>query len=114
MRIQKQFYILPLFLLLVQCDFLKPIKKPEITAIYQTETNSYQLTMTAGKNSAIFYTVDGSDPSYQSTMYIQAVNLPEGTLVRAAAYCPSGRHSEIIEFQLKGEIQGKQTKSTCY
>ena len=53
----------------VSCEGLfPPVKAPQISATQQTD-GSYTVTMDAGRNGSIFYTLDGSEPKYpESTL----------------------------------------------
>ena len=90
----------------VSCEGLfPPVKAPQISATQQTD-GSYTVTMDAGRNGSIFYTLDGSEPKYpESTLYMEKLtNLPQDTTVRAISYCPSGRYSEIVDIKLVADV----------
>lgn len=93
---------------LFSCEGLfPPVKTPAISAKLQADGN-YNVTMDAGKNGSIFYTLDGSEPKYpESALYTEELtSLPEGTVVRAISYCPSGRYSTITEVKLICDVTG--------
>lgn len=88
-------------------DLFSPVKAPSISAILQDD-GSYNVTIVAGRNGAIFFTIDGSEPKYpKSELYLKELtSLPANTTIRAISYCPSGRYSSIVEVKLTGDISG--------
>ncbi len=92
--------------LLCQCDLINPIKVPELN-MTRLNDNEYQVTMKGGKNSMVFYTIDGSKPTHKSNRYTTSVILPAGTQIRSVAYCPSGRHSQIVDTTITKEVSTK-------
>ena len=90
----------------VSCEGLfPPVKPPAISAKLQSD-GSYNVTMDAGRNGSIFYTLDGSEPKYpESTLYMQELtNISADTTVRAISYCPSGRYSQIVDVKLVADV----------
>jgi hypothetical protein len=90
----------------VSCEGLfPPVKAPAISAKLQAD-GSYNVTMDAGRNGSIFYTLDGSEPKYpESTLYMQELtNISADTTVRAISYCPSGRYSQIVDVKLVADV----------
>lgn len=88
-------------------DLFSPVKAPSISAALQDD-GSYTVTIAAGRNGAIFFTLDGSEPKYpESELYLKELtHLPANTTIRAISYCPSGRYSSIVEVELTGDVSG--------
>jgi hypothetical protein len=84
--------------LLCQCDNLQSIyeiKKPNFSI--EIKNNYYEVRMSAGSNGVIFYTLDGSIPTNDSSRYGGSIAVQPGTNIKAVSYCPGGRKSKISE-----------------
>lgn len=91
---------------LFSCEGLfPPVKSPAISATLQ-DSGNYNVTMDAGRNGSIFYTLDGSEPKYpESTLYTgELTDISADTTIRAISYCPSGRYSSVTQVMLSGDI----------
>ena len=93
---------------LLSCEGLfAPVKAPSISAVLQDD-GKYNVTITAGRNGSVFFTLDGSEPKYpESELYLKEItSVPANTTIRAISYCPSGRYSLIVEVKLTEDISG--------
>lgn len=72
------------------------VAKPVITPNGGTFTEPQTVTLTAEAD-AIFYTLDGTDPTTESTQYTEPFTVDKTCTVKAVAYDVTGAHSGIAE-----------------
>ena len=61
-------------------------------------TDEYTVNLSLPINSAeIRFTLDGSEPIKESALFIEAFNVPIGTVIRAKTFLPNGRSSITVE-----------------
>lgn len=78
-------------------------------------TDSVIVTITGDSTTAIYYTLDGNDPTDRSTRYTEPFKLTESCTVKAIAYNAEGAKSAIAEVTYTitpSESGGEQTDTT--
>ena len=76
------------------------VAKPVISPAGGTFTEPQTVTITAEAD-AIFYTLDGTDPTTQSTQYTEPFTISEDCTVKAVAYDVTGASSSIASAEFK-------------
>ena len=71
------------------------VPKPVITPAGGAFTEPQQVTISAGEGLTVYYTIDGTEPSAQSTRYTEPFTLERDCTVRAIAYDAAGNASSI-------------------
>lgn len=71
------------------------LQKPTLSPLDGVYTDPISVTMTTTAGAAVFYTIDGSDPSQASSQYTQALSLSTTTQARARAYLDGYALSDV-------------------
>ena len=79
------------------------VAAPVIAPEGGTYTSAQEVTITAGEGCTIFYTLDGTDPTTQSTQYTEPFTVSEDCTVKAIAYDVTGAASDITSAEFKIE-----------
>jgi len=87
-----------------------PVSTPVITP--KLENGYTTVTITAANSKAIYYTIDGSDPTIESTRYEGAFTLTDSVLVKAFATGDGYTDSKIAEKGISIKVQAKQPTIT--
>lgn len=73
------------------------VAAPVISPAGGERSDSVTVTIKAGEGSYIFYTTDGTEPTWDSTPYTEAFKLYESATVKAIAYDDEGNPSAVTE-----------------
>ena len=73
------------------------VAAPVISPASGERSDSVQVTIKAGENAYIYYTIDGTEPTWDATRYFEPFKLYESATVKAIAYDDEGNASAVSE-----------------
>ncbi|WP_400259679.1 chitobiase/beta-hexosaminidase C-terminal domain-containing protein [Candidatus Methanomassiliicoccus intestinalis] len=74
------------------------VETPTISLVRNSQTNALEITITcATKNAAIYYTLDGSEPTVTSDVYKAPIEIKQNTTIKAIAVKENMKDSEVAE-----------------
>src|SRR5690606_26427449 len=96
-RLQRHYLLLQR----LNVNYYRPTYKPLVKAVYNDSTRSSRVTISSEQyEPTIRYTIDGSDPSSQSPVYVEPLELLKSTLVKSAVFDDSVRLGAIDSLQV--------------
>lgn len=96
-RLQKHYMLLQR----LNVNYYRPTYKPLIRAVYNDSTQTSRVTISSEQyHPTIRYTIDGSDPTAQSPVYVEPLELLKSTIVKSAVFADSVRLGAIDSLQV--------------